>query len=406
MTTARLSDLISDARSGFASGKSDPTGIFQIRMNNVTRAGRWDLSKRRYVPLDEKSLDRFSLAAGDVLFNATNSPDLVGKTALVDQLDEPTVFSNHFLRLRADTTRLNPQYLARWLQLQFKRGTFSAICQRWVNQAAVPRDRLLALTVPLPPLDEQRRVARILDATDALRAMRRAAMSQAQELKEAMFVSTFGEHRQSPITVGERLEKHPRGWRWELLTDVAQLATGHTPDRGRAEYWNGGIPWITLTDIRGLDGKTALQTSETLSHEGIRRSSAVLLPPETVCLSRTASVGFVTMAARELTTSQDFVNWICGATLDPTYLLHAFRRSRDRLRALSNGSTHKTIYFATVERFRVLVPPVRLQREFARQVESLARVESRQQAHLLEVDALFDALQSRAFAAERRAAGD
>jgi type I restriction enzyme S subunit len=366
-------------------------------MNNVTRDGRWDFAKKRYVPVSGKPMDRFLLRQGDVLFNATNSPELVGKTALVKHLDEPAVFSNHFLRLRSDPRRMDPGFLSRWLQREFGRGVFEATCQRWVNQAAITRSRLLSMEIPLPSLGEQRRIARVLDAADALRAKRRAGMSRLEELQAATFMAEFGGHHQPPITVGERLERHQRGWSWELLTDVARLATGHTPDRSRAEYWGGGIPWITLTDIRELDGKIALQTSETVSDEGIRRSSAVRLPAGTICLSRTASVGFVTLAGRELATSQDFVNWVCGPKLDQTYLMHAFRRSRERLRALSNGSTHKTIYFPTVERLRVLVPPLGLQRDFARLVRTLTRAEARAQADLKNLDALFVSLQARAF---------
>lgn len=398
--SARVADVLDDARAGFASGAESSDGIFQVRMNNVTRDGGWDFTKKRYVPVSDKPMDRFLLRRGDVLFNATNSPELVGKTALVGDLGEPTVFSNHFLRLRTKPSRIDPGYLSRWLQREFERGVFEAACQRWVNQAAVKRDQLLAMKIPLPPLDEQRRIARILDATDDLRAKRRLGASRLETLKAAVFVDGFGGHHQAPVTVGERLERHPRGWSWELLTDVARLATGHTPDRGRTEYWGGGVPWITLTDIRQLDGRIALQTSETVTDEGIRRSSAVRLPRGTICFSRTASVGFVTMAGRELATSQDFVNWVCGPTLDPTYLMHAFRRSRERLRALSNGSTHKTIYFPTVERFRVLVPPVSLQQEFARKMKSLTKAEGRVQTHLAHLNTLFASLQARAFAGE------
>ncbi|MFZ2174550.1 MAG: hypothetical protein WAW17_11025, partial [Rhodococcus sp. (in: high G+C Gram-positive bacteria)] len=91
-----------EARSGFACGEVAPDGVPQFRMNNVTRDGRLDYTKVRRVPQDKARLDTFGLRTGDVLFNATNSPDLVGKTALFIERDEPTVFSNHFLRIRTN----------------------------------------------------------------------------------------------------------------------------------------------------------------------------------------------------------------------------------------------------------------------------------------------------------------
>ena len=253
------------------------------------------------------------------------------------------------------------------------------------------------IPIPVPPLPEQRRIADILDRADALRAKRRAALARLDELTQAIFIEMFGNHRQTPVTIGDRLEKSDTGWSWELLTDMGRLATGHTPDRKRSEYWGGHIPWITLTDIRKLDGSIATQTSEGVTEEGIENSSAVKLPPGTVCFSRTASVGFVTVMGKEMATSQDFVNWVCGPKLDPIFLMHAFLLSRERLRSLSTGSTHKTIYFPTVERFRVLVPPLDRQRSFSRSIENISAIKSIYHRMASETDAFFASLQDRAF---------
>ena len=265
------------------------------------------------------------------------------------------------------------------------------------GQKRVPEKYFAALTIPDLRLDEQRRIADILDRADALRAKRRAALARLDELTQAIFIEMFGNHRQTPVTIGDRLEKSDSGWSWELLTDMGRLATGHTPDRKRSEYWGGHIPWVTLTDIRKLDGSIATQTSEGVTEEGIENSSAVKLPPGTVCFSRTASVGFVTVMGKEMATSQDFVNWVCGPKLDPIFLMHAFLLSRERLRSLSTGSTHKTIYFPTVERFRVLVPPLDLQKSFRRSIEKISAIKSMYHRMASETDALFASLQDRAF---------
>jgi type I restriction enzyme, S subunit len=140
------------------------------------------------------------------------------------------------------------------------------------------------------------------------------------------------------VDVSSQRSGVPPGLAWELLTDVARLATGHTPDRERAEYWNGDIPWVSLTDIRDLDTTVSSRTMQKVTALGIDNSSSVLLPAGTVCFSRTASVGFVTVMGGEMATSQDFVNWICGPRLNPTYLMWALIDSRPRLRALSSGS--------------------------------------------------------------------
>jgi type I restriction enzyme S subunit len=109
-----------------------------------------------------------------------------------------------------------------------------------------------------------------------------------------------------------------------------------------------------------------MQTLERTNEAGIANSSARILPPGTVALSRTASVGFVTILGREMATSQDFVNWVCGPELDPAFLSLLFQRSRSYIRSLASGAVHKTVYVPTVKAFWICAPPVAGQRQIAR----------------------------------------
>src|SRR5207247_2104000 len=156
------------------------------------------------------------------------------------------------------------------------------------------------------------------------------------------------------------------GWSWHRLTDLARLATGHTPSRHHPEYWRGEIPWIQLADIRALDGQEAFDTSEHTNELGIENSAAVLLPKGTVCMSRTASVGFFTIVGRPMATSQDFVNWICGPELDPWFLMHLLIACRKPIQDLGSGAVHHTIYFPTVRAFSICLPPLSEQRRIIR----------------------------------------
>ena len=142
----------------------------------------------------------------------------------------------------------------------------------------------------------------------------------------------------NPLSAGRPGRQAPPGWRWFRLTDLARLETGHTPSRSHPEWWGGPIPWISLADIRELDGKVAQDTLETTNEQGIANSSARLLPEGTVVLSRTASVGFVTIMGRPMATSQDFVNWVCGPELYPHFLAYLLRGSRAYIRSLSSGA--------------------------------------------------------------------
>ncbi|CAH0185462.1 hypothetical protein SRABI123_01547 [Pseudomonas sp. Bi123] len=337
------------------------------------------------------------VSSGDVIV-ATVRPNLNSVASVSPALSGATV-STGFCVLRPIARLLDSRYLFHWVKTKI----FVDKMVRQASGASYPAvsDRIvLSSKIPVVELSEQKRIASILDQAELLRVKCHEVVDGLGALVQSTFVDLFGWQRQTPVTIGDSLEEHVKGWRWELLTNVARLATGHTPDRQNSEYWNGDIPWLSLTDIRGLDLSIAQQSGECVTQAGIDNSSSVKLPQGTVCFSRTASIGFVTLMGREMATSQDFFNWVCGDRLEPVYLMYALFLSRSRLRLLSNGSTHKTIYFPTAENFRVLVPPIELQKKFAFQVAAIEKIKSTQQLRLSELDALFASLQHRAFRGE------
>lgn len=154
----------------------------------------------------------------------------------------------------------------------------------------------------------------------------------------------------------------PDGWRWRKLTDVARLETGHTPSRKHPEYWGGNIPWIGIRDATGNHGRTILDTIQKTNEAGIANSSARILPQDTVCLSRTASVGYVVVMGCPMATSQDFVNWVCSPEIDHRFLMYVLLSERSAFLRFASGTTHQTIYFPEVKAFHVCTPPVHEQR--------------------------------------------
>jgi len=157
----------------------------------------------------------------------------------------------------------------------------------------------------------------------------------------------------------------PKGWQWTSLSSVAQLESGHTPSRKNPEYWDGGIPWIGIKDATENHGRTLSDTYQHVSELGLDNSSARLLPANTVCLSRTASVGFVVVMGRPMATSQDFVNWICGPNIEPHYLKYVLLAENEALWRFASGTTHQTIYYPEAKAFHVCLPPLAEQKAIA-----------------------------------------
>lgn len=170
---------------------------------------------------------------------------------------------------------------------------------------------------------------------------------------------------QYALSVGMPSTPAPAGWRWTPLSDVARLESGHTPSRKKPEYWGGDIPWIGIRDATGNHGCVLFDTEQHTNGLGIANSSARLLPAHTVCLSRTASVGYVVAMGRPMATSQDFVNWVCGEHIDWRFLKYVLLAEHESYSRFAHGTTHQTIYFPEVKAFHVCLPPIAEQRRIA-----------------------------------------
>lgn len=238
-----LGELIESAQPGFASGKNVVDGVIQIRMNNVDTEGRLSFDTTRRVPATQKELDKCALTVGDVLFNNTNSPELVGKCCMFKGHHETVVFSNHFTRLKSQPDKLDPKFLVYFLVAKWQQGLFAHICKRWVNQAAVQKERLFEVKIPLPPLSEQKRIAAILDKADAIRRKRKAALDMADEFLRATFLDMFGD----PVT-------NPKGWDVVDFGDACDVQLGKMLSK-KAKQGVNPIPYLNNRVVRWREFK-------------------------------------------------------------------------------------------------------------------------------------------------------
>ncbi|WP_327655869.1 restriction endonuclease subunit S [Streptomyces sp. NBC_00483] len=158
------------------------------------------------------------------------------------------------------------------------------------------------------------------------------------------------------MSVGKPSIPSPSGFIWTPLSDIARLESGHTPSRRHAEYWDGDVPWIGIKDATGNHGRVITSTLQTITQDGLDNSSARLLPAGTVCLSRTASVGYVVTMGVPMATSQDFINWVCGPQISSRYLHYILVMEQDSVRRFAHGTTHQTVYYPEAKAFHVCIP--------------------------------------------------
>ena len=157
----------------------------------------------------------------------------------------------------------------------------------------------------------------------------------------------------------------PEEWQCARMSEIAKLESGHTPSKREPSYWGGSIPWVSLFDTEGLQGREIFETAKMVTEEGLNNSSARLLPKGTVVFSRTATVGKTTVMGRDMATSQDFANYICGPKLHNHFLVYLFRNMGRTWKSLMAGSIHNTIYMPVFKALQIILPPLPEQRAIA-----------------------------------------
>jgi type I restriction enzyme M protein len=155
-----IGEIAEQIKSGFASGKSsiDAEGVPHIRPMNITELGQFTWNGLKKVSFEEFSgKEDYKLVSGDVLFNNTNSKELVGKTCFIDN-DINGGYSNHMTRIRVSESICNAKYLALALHDAWKRGLFLELANRWIGQAGINATTLSQFKIPLPPLEVQQEI--------------------------------------------------------------------------------------------------------------------------------------------------------------------------------------------------------------------------------------------------------
>ncbi|MEE1618731.1 restriction endonuclease subunit S [Brachybacterium sp. J153] len=392
--SSTLGDFLLDSRPGFACGETDDTGIFQFRMHNVTKASDISLETRRRIPRDShRNLNQFMVTPGDVLFNATNSPENTGKSILIPDLDEPAVYSNHFVRLRTNPQELQPEYLWRFLQWHYQSGTFQGMIRAWVNQASVSRADLLALPLDPPPLHSQRRIASILDEAAAIRTKRRAQLAHLDELPQALFRETFAGRADRIALMSEVA----------LSIDNGVSPVAETRSAAPGEWGVLKLSAVSYGEFRWRENKAFLGDSAILERHEVKRGDVLMTRKNTPEL--VGSVALVRdtpaqIAIPDLIFRIKFNDDLLDGTYAQALLMSPTVRRRVRNLAGGSAASMSNISKARLSTLQIPIPPLNAQKSYAEQVEVIHAERDRVARALKADEELFAALQYRAFRGE------
>lgn len=186
-----IRDMVASANYGTSEKANENNGRRPIlRMNNITYEGGWDFSSIKYVDLDERTEDKYLARKGDLLFNRTNSTELVGKTAVYCE-DEPMAIAGYLVRVRMNELG-NPHYVAGYLNSSHGKKTLQGRAKSIVGMANINAQEMQDIPILLPPVGLQERYARIVEATHERLKKFHAFSKEADALHAALSHKFFG----------------------------------------------------------------------------------------------------------------------------------------------------------------------------------------------------------------------
>ena len=163
-----------------------------------------------------------------------------------------------------------------------------------------------------------------------------------------------------------RFPEFSNSWEIKILEKIAKRGTGHTPDKNHTEYYNGGIKWISLADSNKLDNGKIYNTKFNISELGIKKSSAVIHPKNTVLLSRDAGVGKSAIMSESMAVSQHFVTWFGNKNeLDNYFLYYKLQILKPVFEKIAVGNTIKTIGMPFFKNLKITIPEYSEQQKIA-----------------------------------------
>ena len=188
--TGTIRDVVSDVRYGSSRPAVDGGKYPYLRMNNITYGGELDLSDTKRIDIPDNELDKCTVRRGDVLFNRTNSKELVGKTCVYNR-DDMMVLAGFVIRVRV-SERILPEFLSEFLNTEFSKQMLLAMCKTAIGQANINAQEMQNIDLYLPPIELQRKFVQFKEQTDKSKAAVQKALDEAQMLFDSLMQKHFG----------------------------------------------------------------------------------------------------------------------------------------------------------------------------------------------------------------------
>ena len=228
------------------------------------------------------------------------------------------------------------------------------------------------LDIPLPSINIQTEIVNILSAYDDLIENNQKQIKLLEEAAQRIYKEWFVDLRFPGYENTKIVDGVPEEWRVASIADICDTVGGGTPSTKIQSYYEkGDILWVTPTDITRNFSLALLDTEKKITPEGLKNSSAKMLPAETILMTSRASVGFFGMCKYEVCTNQGFISCIPKRENLQMYLLFNLKSRVEEIRQKAGGSTYLEISKTVFRELKIILPKDEVLAEYQKNVHDI-----------------------------------
>ncbi len=257
-------------------------------------------------------------------------------------------------------------------------------CTIGSSQSAFTIVLLKDMTIELPPLPIQRRIASILSAYDDLIENNTRRIKILEQMAQAIYREWFVEFRAPGVKLRQATpeeqkvtgkDQFPAGWEIRPIGEIVITLGGGTPSTKNPEYWeDGNITWFTPSDLTAAGSMFINEASKQITQLGFDKSSAHLFPAYSVMMTSRATIGVTSINTKEACTNQGFIVCIPNERLSAYQIYYWIAQNKEKIINIASGATYKEINRGEFRELPIPVVDAATYTRFVETVEPVAKL--------------------------------
>ena len=377
--TVAIGEIACLLRNGMSIKQSPGAGGMPITRIETIAFGSVNLSRCGYAGLERKDCSAWLLEHGDILISHINSLAHLGKCAIFEERAYEVVHGMNLLNMRVDQSVAPPRFILHALRSKRFVAQISTIAKKSVNQASFNISTFKELEIPLPPLEEQRRIAAILDKADSLQSKRRRCLGHIDLLLKSIFIDMFGD----PVS-------NSMGWESRNLVESLELINGRAFKS--SEWSNSGLPIIRIQNVKRPEEVFNRYLGSWESKHLVKKGDILLC-----WAGQLVSIGVHQWDREDGLLNQHIFKVIPKFEAEPKFIAFMLSLVIDQAKANFRGTDMKHLTKADLARQTIILPPISIQRRFALLADCMESMRVSQVSHLERINSVSSSLTTLAF---------